>query len=188
MKVRNIFVSLATFVLLSGVVAVPAFAKVDRVPGPLVYGPWNVSGDWVFDYHYGSSVNLHDMTLVQDEAGSLTGSGGAFSGSLPYQYPWTIVDGSVNGDAINITANYDLLPCSFSLEGTIHTNGTMSGTWEDNCFGTRNGTWSTTEGEAARESSQFTGNHGQYVKSMEDKQEAAQSEIGMPVQSQSHVE
>jgi len=158
---------------------VPAFAKVETVPGP-----WDVSGNWVFDYHYGASVNLHDMTLVQDPDGSLTGTGGAFAGDLPYQYPWTITGGSVVGDAINFTADYDLLACFFTVTGTIAPDGSMSGTWTDDCVGARNGTWETTEGVATR----FEGNHGQYLSTQEDKQEAAQLRVGMPVQSQGQIE
>ncbi len=107
---------------------------------------WDVSGDWVFDYNYGGS-NLHDMTLVQATDGSLTGTGGAFSGVLPYAYPWTVVSGSVDGDTITLTADYDNLNCLFTLTGTI-AGGSMSGTWTDDCDGPRAGTWATTNGTA----------------------------------------
>jgi hypothetical protein len=107
---------------------------------------WDVSGNWVFDYYYGGS-NLHDMTLVQAPDGSLSGTGGAFSGVLPYAYPWTVVSGSVDGDAITLTADYDALACTFTLTGTISA-GAMSGTWTDDCAGARAGTWETTSGVA----------------------------------------
>ncbi len=163
-----------------------AGAKVDRVPGPVEYGPWDVNGVWVFDYHYMEGTNLHDMNLVQAEDGTLEGSGGAFSAIEPYQYPWTVTNGLVDGSDFNMTADYDLLSCSFTLVGEIDVDGKISGTWTDNCFGARGGTWTTTVGTATRESTQFTGNHGQYVSSQEDKQEAAQSHIGMPIQSKGH--
>lgn len=109
---------------------------------------WDVSGSWVFDYHYGTTVNLHDMKLVQDGSGSLNGSGGAFSGSSPYIYPWTITSGLVDGDNISFTAKYDLLACSFTATGAIASDGKMGGTWSDNCDGERTGPWSTTVGVA----------------------------------------
>jgi hypothetical protein len=112
---------------------------------------WDVTGDWVFDYYYGGS-NLHDMTLVQDEDGALTGTGGAFAGILPYAYPWTIVSGLVDGDSITLIADLDALACSFTLTGTIAGDGTMSGTWTDDCAGERAGTWETTSGAADNDS------------------------------------
>jgi len=190
MNIKKILVGLSASALMLSFMVVPAFANVDRVPGPVEYGPWDVSGDWVFDYHY-VGANLHDMTLVQDGVGVLTGTGGAFSGAPTYLYPWTITDGSVVDDYIVFTADYtDTVTCSFTATGTIATDGSMSGGWTDDCGpggSARNGTWATTEGEAIRESTQFTGNHGQYVSSQENKQEAAQSRIGMPVQSKGHT-
>jgi len=139
---KKIISSLAIGVALLIFGASPTFAAIPN---------WDVSGIWVFDYHYGASVNLHDMTLVQDGAGLLTGSGGAFSGILPYQYPWTITSGSVSGNDITFTANYTAtVICSFTAIGTIAPAGTMSGTWTDNCDGNRNGTWTTTTGTAKK--------------------------------------
>lgn len=178
MNIKKIIAGGAISAIMLGTYAVSVLAKVETVPGP-----WNVSGNWVFDYHYTNGANLHDMTLVQDENGALTGNGGAFTGNLPYQYPWTVESGQVNGDSFEMTAQYDLLPCAFTLLGTIAPDGSMSGTWTDNCFGDRNGTWTTTQGAATR----FEGNHGQYVRSQENKQEAAQSRVGMPVQSNGHT-
>lgn len=110
---------------------------------------WDVSGTWIFDYHYGADVNLHDMTLTQAPDGTLSGSGGAFSGSLPYAYPWTVVSGTVSGDGITFTGDYDNLECTFTATGVI-SGGTMSGTWTDDCYGARDGTWTTTSGLAAQ--------------------------------------
>ncbi len=110
---------------------------------------WNVSGSWIFDYHYNGGVNLHDMTLNQDPTGAITGSGGAFSGVTPYQYPWTIDNGQVDGDSITFTAHYTAtVNCSFTATGIIASGGSMSGTWTDNCDGNRDGTWATTQGAA----------------------------------------
>jgi hypothetical protein len=109
---------------------------------------WDVSGTWIFDYNDGV-MNLHDMTLVQDGVGGLTGYGGAFSGALIYTYPWVIDTGLVDGNSIIFTAHYTAtVTCSFTATGTIAPAGTMSGTWTDNCAGNRNGTWATTIGTA----------------------------------------
>jgi hypothetical protein len=139
-NMKKIFSSLAIGAALLILGATPTFASAPN---------WDVSGSWVFDYHYGASVNLHDMTLSQDGVGNLTGSGGAFSGTSPYLYPWTITSGNVSGNDISFTANYTAtVVCSFTATGTIATDGTMGGTWTDNCDGNRNGTWTTTSGIA----------------------------------------
>ena len=132
-------VALAASLLAPLAFAMPALAATD----------WDVSGTYVFDYNYLGGTNLHDMTLVQDGADALTGSGGAFAGVLPYDYPWTITSGSVSGDIITFSADYDALPCSFTATGTIDpSDGSMSGTWTDNCAGDRAGPWETTSGAA----------------------------------------
>ena len=179
MNIKKILIGTAASAVLLGSLAISAFAKVETVPGP-----WDVSGDWVFDYNYNGGVNLHDMTLVQAPDGNLTGSGGAFSGDVFYTYPWNITGGSVVGDAITFTADYTFLDCFFTVTGTIAANGNMSGNWTDDCAGDRAGTWTTTEGAATR----FEGNHGQYVSSQVNKQGASQSRVGMPVQSKGHTE
>ncbi|MFA6981865.1 MAG: hypothetical protein WC243_02495 [Patescibacteria group bacterium] len=136
---KKILILVFAFVAVFALSVKPAFAAAPY---------WNVSGDWVFDYNDGN-VNLHDMTLVQDGTGSLTGSGGAFAGDPTYQYPWVITSGLVDGETITFTADYTAtVNCSFTATGTIAINGTMSGDWMDNCAGNRNGTWTTQLGEA----------------------------------------
>ena len=114
---------------------------------------WNATGSYVIDMQYNGTSNPHDMSLVQDSSGNLTGSGGSPAGANVYT--WTITSGSVSGDAINITANYTATADAvtpqtvLNLIGTIAGDGTISGTWSDNYQGgARAGTFSTTTGKA----------------------------------------
>ena len=114
---------------------------------------WNTTGSYVIDMTYNGTDNPHDMTLVQDNSGNLTGNGGSPAGANVYT--WTITSGSVSGDAINIVANYTATADAVTpqtvldLTGTIASGGLISGTWSDNYQGgARTGSFSTTSGNA----------------------------------------
>jgi hypothetical protein len=114
---------------------------------------WNTSGAYVVAFNYLGSDYAHDMTLTQDGAGALTGSGGSPSGAQTYT--WVITSGSVSGDTITFSANYTATAdavtpqTTMQVTGTIAPNGSMSGTWTDNYQGgARAGTWTSTSGTA----------------------------------------
>ena len=114
---------------------------------------WNASGSYVVDMLYNNTSNPHDMVLVQDNLGNLTGHGGSPAGANTYT--WAITSGSVSGNSISVTANYTATPDAvtpqtvLNLTGTIALNGTISGTWSDNYqAGDRTGTFTTTSGNA----------------------------------------
>jgi hypothetical protein len=136
-----------TAVLFSLVIIAP---KAQAAPLPL----WNASGAYVVSFDLGGS-HLHDMTLVQDGLGNLTG-GGAYPAGGPNVYEWVIDSGTVSGNDINFTAHYTVGADAIAplttmvVTGTVAPGGTMSGTWSDNYQGgVRNGTWHTTSGTAA---------------------------------------
>jgi len=115
---------------------------------------WNVSGNYVVDFEYLGSDYAHDMTLIQDNQGDLTGNGGHPAGG-PHVYTWVIDSGEVSGDMIHFVAHYTasadaVVPLTIMhASGTIDANGDMSGTWSDNYQGgSRAGTWETTAGKA----------------------------------------
>ncbi len=114
---------------------------------------WNTSGAYVVAFNYLGSDYAHDMTLTQNGAGLLTGSGGSPSGAQTYT--WVITSGSVSGDTITFSANYTATAdavtpqTTMNVTGTIAPNGSMSGTWTDNYQGgARAGTWTSTSGTA----------------------------------------
>ncbi len=113
----------------------------------------SVSGSWVIAFDYLGTAYPHDMTLAQDGAGNLTGSGGNPVGANVYM--WSLISGSVSGNTIDFNANYTATPDAVTPQTTMHVvgtiagNGTMSGTWTDNYQGgSRGGTWVSTSGAA----------------------------------------
>ncbi len=140
--------------ILSGATMFASFALV--LPVFAVAPSWDTTGDYVVSVDYLGSEYDHDMTLVQDELGNLSGQGGSPAGDNTYL--WTINSGTVVGDIIEFTADYTATPdavtpqTTMSIEGVIASDGTMSGTWSDNYAGdNRAGTWSTKTGAAIEE-------------------------------------
>ncbi len=91
----------------------------------------------------------HDLNLTQDGDGNLTGDGG-YPADGTHTYHWVINSGTVSDNVIDLTATYDLgaVGTVLELDGTVGTDGTLSGTWSDNFGGTRSGTWLSTSGTA----------------------------------------
>lgn len=110
---------------------------------------WNTTGNYVVAENYLGSDYNHNVTLVQDGSGNLTGNGS----SGPYT--WQITSGTVTGNSIDFYANYTatadaVTPLTIMhMTGTIASDGTMSGNWSDNYQGgARSGTWATISGNA----------------------------------------
>lgn len=126
---------------------------VSASPAEAVVTPWDTTGNYTVAFEYGGTY-LHDMTLVQNGLGMLSGSGGNPAGGA-HVYTWVITSGSVVGNTIDFYANYTASADAVTPQTTMHVIGTiapsgaMSGTWTDNYQGgNRSGTWSTTAGTA----------------------------------------
>lgn len=116
---------------------------------------WDTTGSYVINMNYIDTDYAHDMTLVQDDMGMLTGNGGSPAGG-PHTYTWVISSGTVAGDTIDFLANYTASADAVTPQtvlhvmGTIAEDGSMSGTWSDNYqAGAREGTWTTASGMGA---------------------------------------
>ncbi len=140
---KKIFAFMAAFMfaVLPFSSAVPALAVTE----------WNTTGSYQVGFEYLGPIHAHDMVLVQNGSGNLTGHGGSPAGANVYT--WVIDSGSVVGDVIDFTANYTATPDAvvpqtvLHVVGTIAPDGTMSGTWSDNYQGgSRSGSWSTISG------------------------------------------
>ncbi len=126
-------------------IALPALAVVGAT--------WNTTGSYVVNMNYLGTDYAHDMNLVQDGLGNLTGNGG--SPSLSNVYTWTITSGTVSGNSVDFLANYTATPDAVTPQTVLHVlatialDGTMSGTWSDNYQGgERTGTLTTVSGAA----------------------------------------
>ncbi|MFX0054888.1 MAG: hypothetical protein ACFFAX_12585 [Promethearchaeota archaeon] len=110
---------------------------------------WNLEGDWVLRFVYGTNYD-HDMTVTfQDADGTFEGIGGYPAGATTYTHPWTVT-GKVDGNAIEFTIVYGSgAPnpgYTVWATGTIAADGTMSGTWSSST--NQNGAWSSLSGAA----------------------------------------
>ncbi len=146
MQFKKALMGVGAAALIFGAAVVPALAAAPN---------WNTTGSYVVEFTciVGCAGTWpHDLTLVQDGSGNLTGSGGNPVGA--HVYNWVLTSGTVDGNTINFTANYTSTADAVTpqttmiVTGTI-AGGTMSGTWSDNYQGgSRSGTWTTTSGTA----------------------------------------
>jgi len=164
-------------------------AKVGRVSGPSVSGPWDLKGDYVIDFTCTSGcsgVYTHTMDIDLMNVASSTFSGTGYY-NPDHSYTWNVT-GSVNDSNVAFHILYTGSNAGYTVDltGLIAADGTMSGTATSSINQTF--TWKTFSGAATREPITTTyKNHGQYVRSQENKREAAQTRIGMPVQSKGHT-
>jgi hypothetical protein len=102
---------------------------------PYVFTGWNVTGSWEINVEY-LGTNYPETLILAQTGTAITGI------SLNTNPPaagsaFTIIDGSVVGDIINIVADHDAGSLVVHLTGTIAGDGSMSGTWWDIAPGTR---------------------------------------------------
>ena len=149
-KLKTLRKSIAMLVLIA-VVAVGSFGASATKVQALVAPNWNTTGNYVVNMNYLGTDYAHDMTLVQDGLGNLTGNGGSPAGAQVYT--WVLTTGTVAGDAIDFLANYTATPDAVTPQTVLHVvgvvamDGTMSGTWTDDYQGgMREGTWVSTTG------------------------------------------
>lgn len=154
------------------VFASPALANVEYV-----------SGDWIFNapnsivFSCGGGEYAHTLnTVLQDENGDFSGTGTYDANN---GYTWNIT-GNIDGNSIEYQLVYSGINSGYTLNGagSIEPDGSIHGTTDGNCQ---------SFSMPADSLSVFEGNHGQYVRSQENKRDAAQSRVGMPTQSKGHT-
>ena len=137
-KIKQIFAALLVSILLLGNSAGLAHAV----------APWNSTGTYEITFLLTGDPTLytHHATLTQTGT-AVTGSGG-YPATGSDVYHWHTTDGDQTGDALNLTADYDLgaIGTTMHMMGTIAVDGTTGGTWDDNFGSSRSGTWSITKG------------------------------------------
>lgn len=107
---------------------------------------WDVTGSYGINVRY-LGVDYPETLILAQSGTNITGV--SLDTNPPGSF-FTVFDGSVVGDEINIFANKGSLVVH--MIGTIAPNGSMSGTWQDEVPGTRDGTWETESGEAISQS------------------------------------
>lgn len=139
--IRHSGLKIVLFSLALFVFSIPAYAA---------EAEWDLTGSWTISSEYdGISYPVHDITIVQDDEGTLSGTGEHPSGGT-----WEIRSGSVSGSTFSFSAEYiegnDVVPPGAILEvsGVIAPDGTVSGTWSDGSTGEMIGSWESTSGAA----------------------------------------
>lgn len=125
---------------------------------PYVFTGWDLTGSYKIEFTLNPGpvpAALYDLTLTQ--TGNVLGGQGVYDG-----YAWNVV-GSVAADGLTFTATYTsgAVGTTMNIVGTIASDGSISGTWDDNYPGpgptTRTGTWYSTSGQATKD---YTGSTG----------------------------
>ena len=119
---------------------------------------WNITGVWEAQHEYGGTLYTHVNHVTQyiaitPEAG-LDGYGGwngyvngsPTGGSNLWDITNETSDGPsyVSGDIVHFIYRYNSGEnCKGYVDATISSDGSMTGTWHDNCNGIRTGNWTT---------------------------------------------
>jgi hypothetical protein len=106
---------------------------------------WNISGSYIFDYEWNGGHYPNDVTLTQTGS-DVTGTINWPSGS-PYLVSGTVA-GTVTGNTVTLTVDYDDRVNLRTMNGTINPDGSVSGTWLDE--NSDHGDWSTPSGVALK--------------------------------------
>lgn len=172
--VKKIAITGAATAVMLGSMAGVAGAHVNRVGGD-----WMLNAPSTLNFYCLGNNSLYPHTLNTVD----NNPDGSFNGTGSYDnntnYTWD-VDGNINGDSISLHVVYTGLQAGsvYNLNGTIAPDGSISGSSDSNCQ-----SFEMPAGTASR----FESNHGQWVRSQENKQEAAHERVGMPVQSKGHT-
>jgi hypothetical protein len=117
---------------------------------------WDITGTWVATHEFGGNNYTHNNNITQAPDGSLTGSGGwdgTQNGSIiSLPNTWDLINGSVSDNTVHFDYDYATVETCANLgyvDAVINTDGSMSGTWHDDCgIGGRTGSWYTPAGSA----------------------------------------
>jgi|GEM_PF-6205780 len=155
--------------MMFGLGAVPVFASSDL---------WKLKSPQEIPLVCGGATYTHTLKTVS------VGLDGSFTGTGVYSadssYTWDI-SGKINGDAITFSLVYTGTNAGYTLNGTgtMGSDGTITGTLDGNCE-------SFTMQATSIVVNEKQNNHGQFVQSQTNKKAAAQSTVGMPIQSKGH--
>ena len=97
---------------------------------PYVYTGWSITGDWIFRGEFGGSNYDHDYTITQT-GDTFSGTGGYPASGPPYSIT-EVVTGTIDamsGTIILFHSDYDNSSYWYEAEGTISSDGTITGTW-----------------------------------------------------------
>ncbi len=149
MNIKKTLINLVVIVAL----AIP-FAAV--LPVEAATPNWDVTGTWVATHTFEGNTYTHQNIIVQAPDGTLTGTGGwdGTQNGIPFSTPntWAITSGSsVSGSAIHFNYHYtsvETCATDGTVDAVINSDGSMTGTWSDNCGSGRTGTWTTVAGTA----------------------------------------
>ncbi len=164
---RRVIVIVMGAVFLMSVMAGSAGADVDRYQVTRT--------DYTVTYSIGGTDFPQTFTI------DISPCDGTFSGAGD-QPVWgsTWTEGTIDGTTISYTTDYVVLglPYTVTVVDAVYdpATGDFSGTWSD----TRGHAGNAVEGVAGSSTSPYK-NHGAYVQASDNKTEAAQSCIGMPV-------
>jgi len=119
---------------------------------------WNVTGTWIAQHEFGGNFYTHANNIVQASDGTLTGTGGwnGMQNNILVGTPntWVIDSGSlVSGDTIHFNYHYTSVEtCALNgyVDAVIAVDGSMTGTWHDDCNGGRTGAWTVVSGTAIK--------------------------------------
>ncbi len=99
-----------------------------------------ITGKYILSLNYLGTNHDHNMFLIEDDWGNLTGLGGNPTTGT-YIYEWEITSGKVSGNTIDFYANLKSPPDALNPQTVMHivgvtaSNGTISGSWYDNYRG-----------------------------------------------------
>ena len=146
-------------------------------------GKWNVAGNWIINVEYSGTNYPENLVLAQTG----TGITGTSLNTIPPANgsAFTVIGGSVTGNAINFDAKQDAGSVVVHFSGTIAVDGSMSGSWADTAGGlNRTGTWASTNGKAIKSPCEI---HWQFIKDNKDnKKDFVFSRFDMSGQSTWH--
>ena len=85
---------------------------------------WNATGNYVVAMNYLGTDYQHGVTLAQNGAGDLTGSGG--SPAVAPVYTWVFTGGSMQGNVIDFLVNYTATADAVTPQTVMHVMGTVA--------------------------------------------------------------
>ena len=116
---------------------------------------WSLVGDWTLEFNYLGGLYTHDTSITAETDSTFSGTG-AYPAGGPYTITW-VVTGTKGGNGVSITMQIDYDGSSYHVDaiGTIHGDGSMSGTWTSNTG--QSGSWQSTDGAATFQGTVGTG-------------------------------